>query len=326
MKENFLLFAACPSCGASLQLARASMGVEGEIRSGELKCEACRVAYPIRNYIPRFVSSENVVASFGFQWKRYQRTQLDTVSGKPISRERFSRTTQWTGSLSGHRILEAGCGAGRFTEVVLGIGAELVSCDLSEAVDACLDNHGLRPDWHLLQADIYHLPMRPASFDEVFCLGVLQHCPDPHKAFVALLGALRPGGRLAVDIYEQSWKLYGTPRFWLRPLVKRMPPAVTLRLIQRAAPPLMPVKRLLTRVPAVGRLLGAMIPILSYEGLLPLSPAQHREWATLDTFDALASWHENRVSKETVGRWLAQAGLRGVVDRADGFVIARATK
>lgn len=328
MKDTFLRYAVCPSCRSSLRLGRRVDGVAGEIRSGCLQCKACDAVYPIRNYIPRFVSSTNYAASFGLEWKRHARTQLDSVNGTSVTRERFQRATRWPADLAGARVLEAGCGAGRFTEVALQAGCELVSFDLSDAVEACLDNHGLRPAWHIFQGDLHHLPLSDALFDRVFCFGVLQHCPNPSRAFGALLPALRPGGTISIDVYERTAKLYATPRFWLRLLTRRMPPSSTYSTIERAVPRLLPVKTWLRqRVPAVGRYMAAMVPVISYEGVLPLPTEYFVEWSILDTFDSLAPRYERRASARAVRAWFQRAGLADTsIEASGGLIIARGTK
>src|SRR5438132_1141395 len=46
--------------------------------------------------------------SFGEQWNRYRRVQLDSVTGKPLSRRRFFAGTGWPERLDGERVLEVG--------------------------------------------------------------------------------------------------------------------------------------------------------------------------------------------------------------------------
>jgi hypothetical protein len=93
------------------------------------------------NGIPRFVPARNYAANFGFQWNRFRRTQLDSGTGLPISRDRFQRATGWSrDTLAGARVLDVGCGAGRFAEVALSLGASVVAIDYSSAVDACRAN------------------------------------------------------------------------------------------------------------------------------------------------------------------------------------------
>src|SRR5882724_7301789 len=84
-----------------------------------LRCAAgCSV--PVVRDIPRFVDSSNYASAFGLQWTTFRRTQLDSYSGTNISRDRLARC--FGGSLDVVRdksVLEVGCGAGRFTEVLL---------------------------------------------------------------------------------------------------------------------------------------------------------------------------------------------------------------
>ena len=82
--------------------------------------------YPIVGGIPRFVPAENYAAAFGEQWVRFPRTQLDSATGLTLSRDRLERCLGHAlPALSGNLVLEAGSGAGRFTELLLQSGATL---------------------------------------------------------------------------------------------------------------------------------------------------------------------------------------------------------
>ena len=95
----------------------------------------------IINDIPRFAASGSYASLFGDQWKQYKKTQLDSYSGSPISETRLDRCLgDLKDKLAGKTVLEAGCGAGRFTEVLLKKGAILVSSDLSSAVEVNAEN------------------------------------------------------------------------------------------------------------------------------------------------------------------------------------------
>ncbi|MDR5639475.1 MULTISPECIES: hypothetical protein [unclassified Thermosynechococcus] len=65
--------------------------------------------YPIVNQIPRFVdSSQNYTQSFGLQWNKFSKTQIDDTDQKQ-SETRFFATTNWQPEeLAGKSILEAG--------------------------------------------------------------------------------------------------------------------------------------------------------------------------------------------------------------------------
>src|SRR5262249_51458232 len=140
-------------------------------QAGHVCPRGCR--FPVVASIPRFVPKNHYAASFGLQWKNFRKTQLDSYTGHPVSADRLRRCLGGDlGVLREKLVLEAGCGAGRFTEVLLKAGARVTACDLSEAVEANHANHGGRPDLFLAQADILALPFAPATFDYVICLGV----------------------------------------------------------------------------------------------------------------------------------------------------------
>jgi len=50
----------------------------------------------------------------------------------------------------------------------------------------------------LLQADIFHLPFREASFDHLFVCFVLEHLPRPVEALITLKKFIKPGGSITV--------------------------------------------------------------------------------------------------------------------------------
>lgn len=296
----------CPSC------ARPLSGPKGRPREGELTCAGCKGRYPVRGSIPRFVPEENYAGSFAFQWNRYARTQLDKFNGGTNSADRFFKVTGWPRNLKGQTVLEPGCGAGRFTQVVLESGAEVYSFDYSGAVDANLANNGLPGNLHLFQADIYRIPLPKGSFDRIFCLGVLQHCPGPKAAFLSLIPYLKPGGEIVMDVYQKTPRMLVTPKYWLRPFTKRMKKERLHRLVERIVPPLIPVKAGIRKIPVLGRYVAYFIPIACYKNILPLPDEQIVEWGILDTFDMLSPRYDKPQSLRTVRRWFQEAELTDV--------------
>ena len=148
--------------------------------------------FPIINNIPRFVPKDNYASAFGLQWNTYRTTQLDSFTGVPLSRVRLTRIVG--GSLDifhGKSTLEAGCGAGRFTEILLQSGAKVFAADISSAVDANYQNCSKYPNYFVIQADIVNLPVPPNQFDMVICIGVIQHTPNPEKTIAALCSYLK---------------------------------------------------------------------------------------------------------------------------------------
>lgn len=331
MKKEIVNLLVCPMCDSKIAIKSVVVESNGEIKEGILCCNDCKTQFPIRNYIPRFVPPENYAHSFGFQWNKHVKTQIDKFSGISMSRDRFFQVTKWNENLKGKNILEVGCGAGRFTQIALETGAEVFSFDYSSAIDANLTNNGLQDNLHLFQADIYHIPLQRSFFDKIFCFGVLQHCPDPKKAFMSLIPFLRTGGEIAIDIYDLTFRAFVNPKYWLRPFTKRMSQEQLYKLVQNVVPRLFPIKMWITEKVPFGKYFAFFIPVAYHKGFLPhankLTYEQLLEWSILDTFDKFAPRYDKPQRLSTVRKWFAKAGLVKVhVDYGPNGIIGRGVK
>jgi len=299
-----------------------------EAGGAELRC-ARGCSFPVRGGIPRFVASSGYATAFGLQWNSYRRTQLDSYSGTTISRDRLARCLG--GSLDvvrGKGVLEVGCGAGRFTELLLAAGARIFACDLSEAVEANLANCGGNEGLFVCQADVLALPALRRAFDVVVALGMIQHTPSPEATIAALAGFVKPGGMLVLDHYAPAARaaprLLGavSPRQLLRRAFLALPAERALPAAASLTRALLPLHRRLWRpgrpARAARTLLRPISPVLDYYGRLPLSPAQLEEWALLDTFDALTDRYKHLRTPDEIARALQRAGLEVVECRRGG--------
>ena len=299
-----------PPCGSDNQTPQPDC-------AGELSCDNGH-SFPIINGIPRFVPLSNYADGFGFQWRIHAKTQHDQFSGAPISEERFFKETKWSRDLAGESILEVGCGSGRFTTHALSTGASVTSVDLSNAIEVNAEINGLHRNLRILQADIGRLPLLRASFDKVFCFGVLQHTPDPAAAFQAIASYVRPGGSLVVDVYDrrEGWLRVIEPFFrtylWLRPFTRRMSPESLYSWVDHYVNQMWPIGRVIGRVPVVGRKINKMLLIHDYRHRFKLSEQQLKEWAVLDAFDNLSPRYDQRQSITTVKRWFHDLQFRNV--------------
>ena len=304
---------ACPHCGGDLALAPTAAEAGERIEQGQLDCYACGATYPVRGGVPRFVPDEGYAGSFGFQWHRHAHTQLDSYTGQPISERRFFEETRWPRDLTGELVLEVGAGAGRFTEQAASTGATLVSIEYSRAVDANYAANGARDNVLLVQGDLHRLPVPEGRFDRVFCFGVLQHTPDPRRSFQLLPRHLRPGGSLAVDVYRAPKdllnRLFAT-KYWARHVTKRLPPEALYALTRRYVEAMWPVSGVIHRL--WGNWINWLLLIQDYRGIYELPDELLREWAVLDSFDALSPAYDQPQQLETVRRWFEQAGLAEV--------------
>lgn len=326
MHTELLEILRCPQTGQRLVLEQPEYRGE-RIHSGWLVSEGGEHRYTIRDFIPRFVPESNYADNFGMQWNKFRQTQLDSYSGHPISANRFWKATGWRPEdIAGKWVLDAGCGAGRFAEVALQAGAKVIALDYSSAVDACYANLKHHPNLHVVQGDIYALPFVRDFFPFVYSLGVLQHTPDVAKAFSALPPMVAGGGRLCVDFYERSWKSKLRPKYWIRPITKKIPQDQLFEMLQRWVPKMLSISISLQRIPLVGSSLKRLVPVANYFGIYPLSDQQLREWALLDTFDWFAPKFDNPQTANTVQEWLQQAGFEKMEVLKAGHLVGRGRK
>jgi uncharacterized protein YbaR (Trm112 family) len=200
MKPRLIKILACPHCQVELQLASHTRDRE-EILSGTLSCRQCGTDFPIREGIPRFVPDDSYVSSFSFEWKRWRRTQFDTVTRTKSQSTFLVSTGRRPQELAGKLVLDAGCGAGRYMDLLSSTSAEVVGIDLSLAVEVAQQNLQHQPNFHFVQGDVMRPPFLPGTFDFIFSIGVLNFTPDTRAAFSQLVSRLRPDGEIAIWVY-----------------------------------------------------------------------------------------------------------------------------
>lgn len=249
--------------------------------------------------------------SFGYEWQAFSEMLPDYEANFRWYFERF-RSEDFAGRL----VLDAGCGTGRHAFYMSRSGArEVIAMDFSQAIEvAAFNNRGNR-NTHFVQADIYHPPFRPDTFDFVYSLGVLHHLPDPEKGFRRLLSFLRPEQFINIYLY---WNLEGEPA-WKRGLLKLVTGArqVTTRMphvwLQRTSWLLAAGFQVAFVLPA--RALESFPPTRAWADRVPLGHYRKYSFRILytDQFDRFSAPIENRYSRAEVAGWFERAGFRDVV-------------
>jgi SAM-dependent methyltransferase len=269
----------------------------------------------VEHAIPRIVPrGANYADAFGLQWKEYRRTQLDSYTKVDLSRRRARRCTGaacWALLERGAdtHVLEVGCGAGRFTEVLLATGASVTSTDLSSAVEANQDNFPQDELHRIVQADVLALPFAPQQYDVVFCLGVIQHTPSPETTIARLFEQVKPGGWLVIDHYTYSLSRFTKAAPLFRMALKRLPPEEGLKWTQRLVDFFYPLHRAVGTNRVAHALLSRISPVMTYIHALPLhDDALQRQWALLDTHDALTDWYKHLRTRGQVRKALEHLG------------------
>lgn len=188
--------------------------------------------FPIVNEIPRFVSPDNYARAFGLQWKTFAKIQLDSHTGTNFTRERLERCLGCkTEELKNKDVLEVGCGAGRFTELLVNSGVHTHSIDLSNAVETNKENIGEKMNYSIAQACANEIPYPKKEFDYVICLGVIQHTPSPQKTIQSLWEMIKPGGIFVFDHYKWRLSFYSTPAPYFRFFLRRMKPEKSQKVV-----------------------------------------------------------------------------------------------
>ncbi len=294
----------CPTCQGPLAFP-SDLHEDAPIR-----CGGCRATYPVTRGIPRFVDTDGYTRSFSFEWSLHRRTQLDSSEANESERALREKTGLDPPDVKEKMVLDVGCGTGRFAEVISRWGGHVVAFDLSYAVEAAQENLRGRKNVLVVQADVFRMPFPAQSFDLIYSLGVLHHTPDCERAFRRLPSLLKPGGTIAVWLYEPPRPWHEVADFYRR-FTTRMPPAALYALCHMAVP-----LYYLLRIPFLGRALRQLAPI---------SMHPRASWRILDTFDWYSPRYQSKHTYPEVYRWFASEGLTEI-QLLDFSVAIRAKK
>ena len=337
MKVAVQTYLRCPHCRGSLDL-RAFRVESDEVMDGCFAC-GCGIVYPIIDGVPRLLPKDllpgleedypEFFRTYGRPGEYDRNAQTAVTDVKRRTQEAFGYEWTWSSEYHADNFrdwlphgfdaeqgfrgkvgLEVGCGAGRHAAATASLAREHVAVDLSRAVDSAFARTRNLPNCHVVQADAMHLPFAGGTFDYVYCLGVLQHMPDPEAGFYALAKQPRPDGILLGNVYQSSRPVMLGLLECVRKITTRMSSAAVKRVSVLAG--LLeyglitwPWKQI--RGTTVGRWLRPLVPDRVDE-----SAKYDLNTAITDWFDRLACPVKKHYRREDLMRWYSNAGFTDV--------------
>ena len=259
--------------------------------SGRIQSADGKVSWPVIDGIPRFVSDEHL-KSFGDQWTTYE------VAHDDEDRATFvAKTGMPLEQLRGLRVLDAGCGGGRYSRICGEAGATVIAADHSRAVDKAQQLCSHLDNVSFVQADLKKLPLEPASFDFVFSIGVMHHDADTRAVFDAVAKLVKPGGRYSVWLYRRNQ--------WWQEAINSGLRNVTTRLPSAALKPFCHLGAVLGGTPIINRTLNKIINFSAHPSY---------ENRVCDTFDWWAPEYQYHHTVEELSIWFQEAGFTNLTE------------
>ncbi len=272
---NLIASLRCPGCGSTLTA-----------NGDRVECISCKISHPIVENIVRFTSDEHL-ASFGRQWNKYE------VAHDEEDHATFeAKTGVMLAQLKGLRVLDAGCGGGRYSKVCAEAGASVVGADHSGAVSKARTLCAHLPNAAFVQADLKHLPLEPSAFDFVFSIGVMHHDTNTRAVFDAVAKFVKPGGRYSVWLYRRNQWWQEAINNALRNRTTKMAPEKLERWCEWGA--------WLGGLPLVNKTLNKVVNFSAHP---------NRENRVCDTFDWYAPQYQYHHTVNELCQWFLEAGF-----------------
>jgi SAM-dependent methyltransferase len=104
-----------------------------------------------------------------------------------------------SGDLTGHELLDIGCGTGRFTSLFEVRGAVVTGLDLDPSMLALARG---RVHGRLVEGDAHRLPFPAQSFDVTVAITLLEFLADPAQVVAEMARVTRPHGRLVIGTLD----------------------------------------------------------------------------------------------------------------------------
>ena len=251
---------------------------------------------------------EKTVAGFGDEWRRFDHAEIDDVELTRLFDEYFS-IFPWHALPPNAVGADFGCGSGRWARLVAPRVGHLHLVDASpEALAVARRNLAAQPNCEFHRATVETTPIRDASLDFAYSLGVLHHIPDTAAALSACVRKLKPGAPFLVYLY---YRFDNRPAWYAllwrlselgRRTISHLPNSARYLASQALAAG---VYWPLARASLVAEKLG--LPV----DRVPLSVYRERSFYAMrtDALDRFGTRLEQRFTRDEIAAMMRQAGL-----------------
>jgi SAM-dependent methyltransferase len=306
----------CPACAGPLSVEAGERAEDGHVIEGTLRCSDCAAAFPIVRGIPRLAlgqvteRSQETTQRFGYQWRRAKASLGEGAFTAPETFLEFIEPVRQE-DFRGKAVLDAGCGAGRFTRLAAEFGARtVVGVDLSDSVEVAFEVTRHLPNVLIVQAELERLPLA-RTLDYAFSVGVLHHTDDPGRSFASVARHVRESGAMSVWVYAREGNDW-IVRFVdpvRKAITSRMPAFLVRGLAYLLALPLWAVLWLIYRPVGERKSLARMRRTLFYfDYLYFLSRFTYADVALI-LFDHLHPALAQYISRQELTAWFADSGM-----------------
>ena len=170
---------------------------------------------------------------FGKLWE--ERKKEKKLNSNKVLLELLNRAKTNINLIKGKKILDMGCGSGRFTNALAKLG-----CKLAVGID--LGDHGLKvarefakrnkiKNVKFIKASVLNLPFKDNAFDFVFCKGVLHHTGNLKKGLFEIKRILKNESYAFLYLYGAGGIFWDTRKL-MRKVISKIPIDYTIKVLR----------------------------------------------------------------------------------------------
>lgn len=266
----------------------------------------------IKSYsLPGINVDKKTVDSFGEEWQSFHGFSPEEI--KRIGDMYFDIVTPEMLN-ENSKVIDIGCGSGRFIKYLQGRYGSMAGVDPSEAVFAADNLIGEDEKVEIVQASTDNIPYPDGHFDFGYSLGVLHHIPDTRKALNDSVKKIRSGGYFLLYLYYSLDNKSAAFRavFHLSNVIRRVVSSMPVKLKKFTCDVLavllyMPFVLLcrFLRVIGVPERIREKVPLQGYE-------RQSFYVIRNDSLDRFGTPLEQRFSRKEIEKMMEESGLTDI--------------